>query len=344
MPPALSKVGPMHSEHRHQLQQNDLGQLTVKAIPWFEKHGMQLLVGVGLLVVVLIGGIAWWSLASGADSEAWSELALAESVEQFGDVADRFPGTLAAGWANLRAAEMNFSAGVKAMFRDRELGKKDLEAARAGFDRVLGSSVELPDAVRERAMMGLARVLESTSDGDTGPAVEAYERLLQRFPESIHKEFVQKRIEQLKSTSAKEFYAWFHQQKPEPADFPAPRDGRSQTLPMGNPFDLPPGMSLPAGLNLPPELALPPEAAPPPASTPSSPDATPESPESSDTPAAPASPEKPDTPAPAAPATPESPDAATPEKPETPAATPEKPTPEKPESPAETSSDTPPAQ
>ncbi len=235
----------MHSQHRNELQQNELGQLTMKAVPWFEKHGMQLAVGAGAAVLLLVVAAVWWGMSGSASEAAWSDLALAETVEQYGDVIDRYPGTLAAAWANLRSGELNFETGVTAMFRDKELGLKDLKASRENFDAVLASSASLPDNVRERAYLGLARVLEATSDGDTGPAVEAYERMLTQFPNSVYKPEVDKRIAELKSPGAKEFYTWFHQEKPEPAAFPRPQDGKGMTLPSGSPFDLPPAAAAP---------------------------------------------------------------------------------------------------
>ena len=278
----------MHSDHRHQLQQNELGQLTLKAAPWFEKHGMQLIVGVGVAAAALLIGGIWWSSSQSASTVAWSELALAETVEQFGDVADRYPGSLAGAWANLRSGELNFESGMTAMFRDRELGLKDLQAAREQFDLVLGSSVSLPENLRERAQLGLARTLEAVSDGDTSAAVQAYERVLNQFPNTVHKVQIERRIAELKSGAAQEFYTWFHSQKPEPEAFPRPNDGqKGMTIPSGDPLDLPPA----AAPSTTPDAATP-NTSPSPAQ-PAAPEGTSTSTEStpkSETPATPAAP------------------------------------------------------
>jgi len=225
--------------------------LTVKVMPWFEQHGLQLVIGVGVAFAVLIGGIAWWNTTSSADTDAWTRLSSATTVDEFGAIVDAHPGTLAAAWADLRIGELNLESGVEAMFRDRELGLKDMQASRTSFEKVLSASVTLPDNLRERAMLGLARVMETTCDGNTEPVVEAYEKLLTRFPNSIYKPSVEQKITDLKSGGASEFYAWFHKQTPKPAAFPRPQDGSAGTTPAFNPLDLPPAATDPGAMKPP---------------------------------------------------------------------------------------------
>ncbi len=251
----------MDSEHRHQLQQNDLGQLAAQAVPWLTQYGAQALIGIAVALVVLIGGAVWWSTAESADEAAWSKIASAETVDEFGAVADKYPGTLPAAWAHLRSGELNLESGIAAMFRDRELALKDLASAKEEFEQVLKATVRLPGNLRERALLGLARVLEATCDGDTGPVVAAYEQILKDFPESIYKPEVDQKVAELKTGEASEFYRWFHAQKPTPAPFPRPQDGAGGTLPAGNPFELPPALKSPA-------TTSPPSSTPPTTSTP----------------------------------------------------------------------------
>jgi hypothetical protein len=256
----------MDSEHRHQLQQNDLGQLAAQAVPWLTQYGAQALIGIAVAMVVLIGGAVWWSTTEAADEAAWSKIASAETVDEFGAVADKYSGTLPAAWAHLRSGELNLESGVAAMFRDRELALKDLASAKGEFEQVLKATVTLPANLRERALLGLARVLEATCDGDTGPVVAAYEQILKDFPESIYKPEVDQKVAELKTAGASEFYRWFHAQKPTPAAFPRPQDGAGNTLPGGNPFELPPTLTPPAAAKTEdPAPAAAPEATPPPA-------------------------------------------------------------------------------
>ncbi|HUQ71005.1 MAG TPA: hypothetical protein VM165_15870 [Planctomycetaceae bacterium] len=234
----------MDSQHRHQLQQNDLGQIALHAKPWLEQHGAKLIAAIVGVVIVVVATSVWLNSQTEARSEAWTKLSTARSVDEYGKVVDEFPGSLAAAWAALRMGELNLESGVAALFADRELALKDLETAKKEFDQVLNAKVELPDNVRERAMFGQAHCLESLCDGDTGPVIDAYQALLTRFPTSIYKTQVETRIKELQAPGAKEFYAWFHKQTPKPAALPRPQDGSAKpgasTTPGGDPFAFPP--------------------------------------------------------------------------------------------------------
>jgi hypothetical protein len=84
--------------------------------------------------------------------------------------------------------------------------------------------------VMERALFGLARAKEALPDKNLGPskvddaAIETYQRLLTEFPISIYKDFAESRIAALKTGTAQDFYAWFEQQNPKPADREMPKD------------------------------------------------------------------------------------------------------------------------
>lgn len=237
----------MDAQHRHQLQHHDLQDLTLHAVPWFEKHGMTFVIGVVVALAVLLGGAVWLSTSDATHEAAWTKLSTATTVDEFGAVSDMYPGTLAAAWAHLRSAELTLESGVAAMFTDRELALEDLKTSRENFEKVLSASVELPDNVRERATLGMARCLEATCDGDTKPVVEAYQKLIAQFPESSYKKVVEEKILALQTEDARQFYTWFHQQAPKPAAFPAPKDGGGLSTPAGNPFELPPPANPPVG-------------------------------------------------------------------------------------------------
>lgn len=234
----------MKSEHRHELQRNDLGQIALQAKPWLEQYGMQLLGGIVVALVAVVGWLIWSSQPP-ADAEAWNKLNTAQTVDDFGAIADKAPDSLAGAWARLRMAELNLEEGMMKAFTDRELALKDLKRAHEDFDQVLSGKVSLTDGMRQRALLGLARCLEVTSDGSTEPAIEVYQKLTTGSPASIYSKAAEERIKELKTGGAKEFYAWFHKQTPKPPDFSRPRDGHGG-------LDLPPGMQLPPGLNFPP--------------------------------------------------------------------------------------------
>lgn len=215
----------MKSDHRHHLQQNDLGQLTLRVKPWFEQHGVQFVAAVGAVLVVTAVVVWWLQSSTGRHSAAWSSLPLAATQEKFAETAEKYPGTLPGAWAKLREAEISLEDGISEAFKNRELALANLKRAQEGFEGVLSAKVDLPPAVRERALLGLARTLETTCDGDTGPVIDAYDKVLKEFPNSIFKSLIERQISELKTGGARDFYAWFAQQKPKPPEFQRPHDG-----------------------------------------------------------------------------------------------------------------------
>ncbi|HEX6987010.1 MAG TPA: tetratricopeptide repeat protein, partial [Planctomycetaceae bacterium] len=217
----------MKAEERHRLQENDLRRLTEHARertrPFFDRYGTTLLLALAAVLVIAAVGI-WWSKTRGADqSESWSALAAAfrqpdVTAKHFRDVADNYPGTKAAVWARLYEGESHLDSGIQSLFSDREGAARDLEDARAAFDAVLEETATLDEEDRPeltvRALYGLARTLEASSDGDLEPAVERYQQIVEQYPETIYKDLAQERIDALKSPEAKSFYAWFSQAKP----------------------------------------------------------------------------------------------------------------------------------
>ncbi|MBI1347964.1 hypothetical protein GC163_16945 [bacterium] len=269
----------MDAQHRHQLQHNALQDLTLQTVPWLEKYGKTLVIGVVSVLLLVVAGAVWLSSADATHEAAWTKLSTATTVDEFGLVSDSYPGTLAGVWAQLRSAELTLESGIAAMFTDRELALADLKSSRENFEAVLKSSISLPDNIRERAMLGLARCLEATCDGQTEPVIEAYQKLNEQFPNSAYKKVVEDKIVTLKSADAAEFYAWFHEQTPKPAAFPRPNDGGG-TLPGGNPFEFPIAPAKPAEESTTPTEETPAEAAKPESTeTPSDPPATEATPE-----------------------------------------------------------------
>src|SRR5262249_55888920 len=96
-----------------------------------------------------------------------------------------------------------------------ELGTEHLKKARDAFRSVVDDK-HAPGEVRERALIGLGRALESLSDGSEGEAVKAYESLVKDYPNSLYKQDAEDRIAALTKGSGQEFYAWF-------AKYPRPK-------------------------------------------------------------------------------------------------------------------------
>ncbi len=214
----------MKSEHRHELKTNELGQLAQRMMPFLEKNGTRILVIFSAIAFVSAITIYWVRTSRATTYVGWARVAAARSAEDFANVADDFPGSKVAAWARLNEAERHLQIGVRLMFTDRAAGVSDLSQARSTLEELLAEK-GLPDQVREGARFRLARCLESEIGENTDAAIDAYEQLLQEYPESMYKELAETRIAALRTQEAKDFYGWFQKQNPKPPDIEKPKDG-----------------------------------------------------------------------------------------------------------------------
>jgi hypothetical protein len=237
----------MKAEERHRLHENELHRLTEHARersrPFIEQYGTTLLLVLAALLLVAAAAV-WWSKSSSAGSTAgWQDLSAAfrkpsQTAEDFANVAELHPGTAAAAWARLNEGEAHLQSGIESLFSDREGAVRDLEDAQDAFEAVLDSK-EIDAQLRVRALFGLARTLEASSDGDLKPALDRYEEIVRQYPDTVYEGLAQERIDALKSADAKSFYAWFSKQKPAPMDAIS-RPSDSGLLPGTSPFSTPP--------------------------------------------------------------------------------------------------------
>jgi hypothetical protein len=215
--PILALV--MKSEHRHELQTNELGKFTEKVGGFLEIHGNRLMIGVCVASLVASGIIFWVKRERSSSEAAWRALSSAFASmdpDDFYDVWKAHPGTATGLCARAQEGERRLRMGVERLFDNLDAGQKELEKARKAFQTVIDDR-HTPADVREQALMGLGRTLESLSE--TGDAVKAYEMLVKEFPGSLFKDDAEQRIELLKQSSGQEFYAWFSKYpRPKPRD------------------------------------------------------------------------------------------------------------------------------
>ncbi len=209
----------MKSEHRHELQTNDLGKFAEKMAVFIDVHGNRLMIGVCLACLPLAAFIYWWRSDSNAQAAAWRDFSAAITLgkpDEFRAVWKDHPDTTPAYWARLHEGEKWLSLGVQSMFRNVENGMEELKKAQAAFQSIIDAQRKAPAEIRDRALLGLGRTLESMSNGSEDEAVKTYETLIKDFPDSIYKKDADERIAVLSRGSGQEFYAWF-------AKFPRPK-------------------------------------------------------------------------------------------------------------------------
>ncbi len=249
----------MKSEHRHELKTNELERLASELGHTAESYVQQnwmLLVAAVVVVALGVGGVVYWrSSSSVAGQQGWRDFASASKAADYGNVADKYSGSVAASWARLLEGEMELTSGIRSSFTDRAAGRSDLKKAEENFSKLIADKAT-PSEVMERALFGLARAKEALPEKNLGPskindaAIETYQRLVTEFPISIFKDYAESRIAALKTGTAQDFYAWYEQQNPKPADREMPKDlippspDESKTA-TGEPMKTPPASSAP---------------------------------------------------------------------------------------------------
>jgi hypothetical protein len=219
----LRQVSNMKSEHRHELAENDLSKAITRVLEKAEPHSNKILLAALAVTVVVVAVVYGMKSAGGDRSAGFAELVDCETGDCLETVADQYADSPVGTWARLRSGEMFLADGIQMSTTNGNVSRDSLHKAKEAFERVLDAGQVAPQA-RERALYGLGTCLESLSDSNTGPAIEAYESLLNEFPESQYRYLVEDRISTLKTSRAQEFYAWFHKQNPKPEDLPDPRD------------------------------------------------------------------------------------------------------------------------
>lgn len=205
----------MKSEHRHELQTNELTRYADAVVGWFRTYGNHVMIVVCVVSIVAAGLIYWQRTEGNRASEAWNELAAATTASQFQLIASdpALSKTSAAPWAKIQEADAKLQEGIRLAFTDRDRGLRELTESKSRYEDLLRQT-SLDPLIRERALFGLARCQETLSSGSLDEAIATYEKLIKEFPDSVYKPAVQQRTKELGRPGAKDFYAWFSKQKP----------------------------------------------------------------------------------------------------------------------------------
>ena len=286
--------------HPAETQQNELAQWLFNFQQKIEPHTNKIILAIILGTIGLVAYQVFAKSAAAKTSAAWSEYATCTTADDYKEVADDHPGSPVEAWSRLEAARNYIQTGVRLSMTNRKASDESLENGKSQLEKLL-SSPTTTEEVREQALSQMAVCMEALCGGDVKPVQEAYQKLLDKFPDTHYGPWAKHRLEELKKPETGEFYAWFRKAKPAPPERPKPQDVKSGELP---------------NIKLTPD-----EGDPLPPSTSGTTPLTPETKPAEGTPAAPEAPATEGTPAkPETPATEGAKPAETPAAPEAPAA------------------------
>lgn len=222
---------------RHYVHHEDevaLAKLLKESKPFLERYGTTIIYGIAA-VLAIAALVVYVQRQPAPTAELSRDLMLAKSAEDFQNVADSSPNTQIGILARLRQADSELEDGVSKLFTDREASNTGIENAEKAYKQ-LEDRKDVNDSIRERVLVGLARVAECRCDGSDGSmnaATEAWQRVLKAFPESkTFKAIAEARIKRLASDDSRKFYAWFSTQNPKPEDdLLMPQDGMPGQVP-----------------------------------------------------------------------------------------------------------------
>jgi tetratricopeptide (TPR) repeat protein len=294
----------MKSEHRHELQTNVLADRLGTGIEKVQPYSQVLVGGLIALAIAAIGFGIYSSVTRKNASQAWTEyyFTLNSEADAFTDVADKFPGSSAATWAQQTAGDGYLADGIDALYRNRAQADELIKKAIESYSAVVKTASQ-PE-LRTRAQLGLAQAHESL--GELDKAKDYYQQVVSAAIQPALTSVASNRLAFLNTPEGKEFYAWFSTFKPVPAK-PLELPGNLNTVPSTPDLQFGPAGTSQSPLDT-SNLALPPaattEAAPTessplsielpnqevPATTPDSATPTASTPEPTSTPAAEAAP------------------------------------------------------
>jgi hypothetical protein len=130
----------MKSEHRHELQTNELGKVTEKLGSFLEIHGNRLMIGICVASLAASVVIYWVRTKHNDEAAAWRELSTAfatNKAEDFYDVWESHKGTPTGLWARVHEGESWLAQGVEKLFGNVELGTEQVKKARDAFQDVV---------------------------------------------------------------------------------------------------------------------------------------------------------------------------------------------------------------
>jgi tetratricopeptide (TPR) repeat protein len=210
----------MNNQRRHELERNVLAEKLESGVGKY--HGLVKPVVFGLVIglIIFLGVQFFRGQSMKAASKDWTEFYFNRSggdADSYANLSKEFNNTSAREWAQNAAAKGYLQSGVSALYTNRKEAEENIRKAIKEWEGLKDSRI--PD-LKNAANLGLASAYECL--GDLDEAIKYYEVALD-MPETTEtqRERLKEQISLLKSSSSKEFYAWFNKLDPKPALEPA---------------------------------------------------------------------------------------------------------------------------
>jgi hypothetical protein len=209
----------MKSEHRHQLQQNELAGRLEGGIEW-AKRNSQTLAGVVVGIAVTLGLFYYlknrWQEGAVAGWNEFFSAAGQNDTSRLETLATREGNELPGQMANLMLADTAYNNGVELMNTDRTGAEEQLNAAKNKYAQVRSGATN--PLVRQRTTLGLARYYEAV--GLLDEATKEYENLVKEAADGPYAEIARQKIVYLSEPATKAFATWYREHKPLPPASP----------------------------------------------------------------------------------------------------------------------------
>jgi hypothetical protein len=205
----------MKSQHRHELQQNELASRLVDVVDWC-KQNAPLLLGAVVGVIVVIGAFSYFRhrSATGAAAE-WSAFFSAagrQDTVKLDSIGVANAGDTTGQLANLLLGDTHLASGIEQMSSDRTAAEEQLNQAKTKYSKVRQTATD--SLLLQRAALGLARYYETV--GLLDDAVVEYEKLTKEWSDGPFAGVAKRKIEYLQLPSTRAFSKWYAEHKPLP--------------------------------------------------------------------------------------------------------------------------------
>lgn len=225
--PSYPTTPQMDSQHRHELEQNDLEV-------WMKDTKDKIAPYTGAIVTaviaIVVAGVGYSLISQSnaqADSAAWQSYSLAfvggrPSLNALEETSEEFDGTVS-DWADITWADGQLWTASNLYLTNRPTAEEALGKAKEKFEALIKSASD--KKIKNRAKFGLARAYEL--EGDVEKAGEQYKQVGGAF-----KELAENRTEKLAEEAVKADYTWLTSA--------VASKGRRGSLPTGDQPDMTP--------------------------------------------------------------------------------------------------------